>query len=62
MGNANAARLARSSRDRIITDVRYNALRPETWTSADAAGLAILPGLVRYDEVAAGVIDHALRG
>ncbi len=38
-----------------------NALRPEGWTSADAAGLPILPGLVRYDEVAAGVIHHALR-
>ena len=37
------------------------ALRPETWTSADAAGLPILPGLVRYDEVAAGAIEHALR-
>ncbi len=35
--------------------------RPDGWTSADAAGLAILPGLVRYDEVAAGVIRHALR-
>jgi hypothetical protein len=36
-------------------------LRPDTWTSADAAGLPILPGLVRYDEVAAGEIHHALR-
>lgn len=36
-------------------------LRPETWTSADAAGLPILPGLVRYDEVASGEIRHALR-
>jgi hypothetical protein len=35
--------------------------RPYTWTSADAAGLAIFPGLARYDEVAAGAIDHALR-
>jgi hypothetical protein len=35
--------------------------RPYTWTSADAAGLPIFPGLVRYDEVAAGVINHALR-
>jgi hypothetical protein len=42
-------------------DLRSNALRPETWTSADAAGLPILPGLVRYDEVAAGAIAHALR-
>jgi hypothetical protein len=37
------------------------ALRPETWTSADAAGLPILPGLARYDEVEAGRIEHALR-
>ena len=42
-------------------DLRSNALRPEGWTSADAAGLPILPGLVRYDEVAAGAIHHALR-
>jgi hypothetical protein len=38
-----------------------NALRPDTWTSADAAGLPILPGLVRYDEVLAGKITHAIR-
>jgi hypothetical protein len=44
-----------------IFDLRSNALRPDTWTSADAAGLPILPGLARYDEVAAGAIDHALR-
>jgi hypothetical protein len=42
-------------------DLSTNALRPRFWTSADAAGLPILPGLVRYDEVAAGGIDHALR-
>ena len=36
-------------------------MRPDGWTSADAAGLPILPGLARYDEVAAGSIDHALR-
>ncbi|MBW8826171.1 MAG: hypothetical protein JF603_07465 [Acidobacteria bacterium] len=41
--------------------LRSNALRPDGWTSADAAGLPILPGLVRYDEVTAGHIDHALR-
>ena len=44
-----------------IFDLASNALRPEGWTSADAAGLPILPGLVRYDEVAAGEIAHALR-
>jgi len=38
-----------------------NAPRPYTWTSADAAGLPIYPGLVRYDEVASGEINHALR-
>jgi hypothetical protein len=44
-----------------VFDLRSNALRPDTWTSADAAGLPILPGLARYDEVASGVINHALR-
>jgi hypothetical protein len=38
-----------------------NALRPDGWTSADAAGLPILPGLVRYDETQTGIIQHALR-
>ena len=40
---------------------RRTHLRPDGWTSADAAGLPILPGLVRWDEVAAGEITHALR-
>jgi hypothetical protein len=44
-----------------VFDLNSNALRPLGWTSADAAGLPILPGLVRYDEVAAGAIRHALR-
>ncbi len=44
-----------------IFDLRSNKLRPAGWTSADAAGLPILPGLARYDEVAKGRIDHALR-
>ena len=44
-----------------IFDLTSNALRPEGWTSADAAGLPMLPGLVRYDEVASGEITHALR-
>jgi hypothetical protein len=44
-----------------IWNLRSNRLRPETWTSADAAGLPILPGLARYEEVRAGRIDHALR-
>ena len=42
-------------------DLRSNLLRPAGWTSADAAGLPIYPGLVKYDEVAAGYIGHALR-
>ena len=42
-------------------DLSSNELRPLGWTSADAAGLPILPGLVRYDEVAAGEIHHAIR-
>ena len=44
-----------------VFDLRSNALRPEGWTSADAAGLPILPLLVRYPEVHRGRIDHALR-
>ena len=44
-----------------IFDLASNARRPEGWTSADAAGLAILPGLVRYDEAVRGPIRHALR-
>jgi hypothetical protein len=44
-----------------IWDLSSNALRPDGWTSADAAGLPIFPGLVRYSEVQSGIIDHALR-
>jgi len=44
-----------------VWSLRSNRLRPAGWTSADAAGLPILSGLARYDEVAAGSIDHALR-
>lgn len=44
-----------------VWDLESNALRPAGDTSADAAGLAILPGLVNYDEVAAGSMDHAIR-
>jgi hypothetical protein len=44
-----------------IFDLTSNALRPAGWTSADAAGLPVFPGLVRYDEVAAGEIRHAIR-
>ena len=44
-----------------IWDLNSNALRPAGWTSADAAGLPILAGLVRYDEIASGAIKHAIR-
>ncbi len=44
-----------------VFDLGAYGLRPDGWTSADAAGLPILPGLVRYQEVAAGEIRHALR-
>jgi len=44
-----------------VFNLRSNRLRPAGWTSADAAGLPILPGLARYDEVAGRGIDHALR-
>jgi len=44
-----------------VWSLRSNHLRPRGWTSADAAGLPILPGLARYEEVAHGGIDHALR-
>jgi len=44
-----------------IFTLTSEALRPAGWTSADAAGLPIVPGLVRYDEIAAGAINHAIR-
>jgi hypothetical protein len=44
-----------------IWNLESDALRPAGWTSADAAGLPILPGLVNYDEVASGTMDHAIR-
>ena len=44
-----------------VWDLNSNALRPETWTSADAAGLPMLPLLVRYDEVQTGSLNHAVR-
>ena len=42
-------------------DLTSNRLRPERWTSADAAGLPIFPAVVRYDEVARGLVRHAMR-
>jgi hypothetical protein len=44
-----------------VFDLRSNALRPDTWTSCDQAGLPIFPGLARMDEIRAGAIRHALR-
>lgn len=44
-----------------IFDLTSNKLRPDGWTSADAAGLPIFPGVVRFDEVERGMVDHALR-
>ncbi len=44
-----------------VYDLNSNQLRPDGWTSADAAGLPIFPGLARYDEATAGAINHALR-
>lgn len=44
-----------------IFNLNSNALRPATWTSADAAGLAIFPGLLRFDEILSGEIRHAIR-
>jgi hypothetical protein len=44
-----------------VFDLNSNAVRPDGWTSGDAAGLPIFPGLIRYDEVSAGAITHALR-
>ena len=44
-----------------VWDLKINDTRPHGWTSADAAGLPILPLLIRYEEVATGTIDHAIR-
>jgi len=44
-----------------VWSLRSNKLRPASWTSADAAGLPILPGLLRWDEVRSGHVDHAIR-
>ncbi len=44
-----------------VFDLNSNALRPDGWTSGDAAGLPIFPGVLRYEEIVAGQINHALR-
>ena len=59
--NAHLSNGAWSAGSTAIWDMTINEQRPYTWTSADAAGLPIFVGLVRYDEVAAGAINHAVR-
>src|SRR5262249_52217661 len=44
-----------------IFDLKTNQLRPDSWTSADAAGLPIFPSVVRYDEIQRGLVEHAMR-
>jgi hypothetical protein len=61
MYNAHPAGAGWDADSGAVFDLNSNALRPDSWTSADAAGLPILAGLVRYDEVQAGAIRHALR-
>jgi hypothetical protein len=60
-GNSAYGNGAWSASGGAIFDLKTSSYRPETWTSADAAGLPILPGLARYEEVRSGVITHALR-
>jgi hypothetical protein len=57
----NARYSTRHAGSGAIWKLTSNALRPATWTSADAAGLPIFAGLVRLDEVKAGNVDHAIR-
>lgn len=57
----NAGPLGWNAGSGAVWDLEANETRPYTWTSADAAGLPILPGLVRADEVQAGAINHAVR-
>jgi hypothetical protein len=61
MYGARRTRHGWAAKSGAVFDLRSNHLRPAGWTSADAAGLPILPGLVRPDEIRAGHIDHALR-
>jgi hypothetical protein len=44
-----------------VFDLKSNKMRPEEWTSTDAAGLPIFPAVVRYDELKRGIVDHAMR-
>jgi len=59
--NASPSGSAWNAGSTAVWDLTADEQRPYTWTSADAAGLPIFPGLARYDEVAAGAINHALR-
>jgi hypothetical protein len=59
--NANATSSAWEASSGAVYDLTKEEYRPAGWTSADAAGLPIFPCLVRYDEVASGAIDHAIR-
>jgi hypothetical protein len=59
--NANYSSNGSTAGSGAIWNLRSDALRPAGWTSADAAGLAILPGLLRQDEVASGYVGHAMR-
>jgi hypothetical protein len=61
MYDAQKDALGWSGKAGAIYNLRSNVLRPPNWTSADAAGLPIFPGLLRYEEVSTGVINHALR-
>ena len=61
MDNSNPQASSWNADSAAVWDLLGNEQRPYTWTSADAAGLPIFPGLVRYDEVAAGAIHHAIR-
>jgi len=61
LGNAHLTNGNWSADAASVFDMTVNEQRPYTWTSADAAGLSIFAGLARYDEVAAGIIRHALR-
>jgi hypothetical protein len=59
--NTHRCNSAWSSSSETIWDMQNYEQRPWGWTSADAAGLPIFPGLIRYDEVASGAINHAIR-
>jgi hypothetical protein len=61
MDNSHAQTSSWNADSAAVWDLLGNEQRPYTWTSADAAGLPIFPGLIRYDEVAAGAINHAIR-